>query len=348
MPSLQTDYLDALTFRSKHVRALESLGNHRGRQALFMAQRPEHLEALRQSAIVASTVASNRIEGVEIDTLQVQALMQPGARPKSRSEQEVAGYRDALELIHDAHADMPIQPGTIRQLHKIMYRYHPSPGGEYKRQDNTIIETLPGHATPRVRFAPTSALATPSAMESLCAHYRAQFDRDEASLLVLIALFVLDFLCVHPFADGNGRVSRLLTLLLLYQAGYEVGRYISLERIIEQRKDGYYESLEASSVGWHQSRHDVLPWLEYFFGVLEASYSEFEERVQALLDSSKSKREAVELVAMALPVPFRTADVVERLPHISRSTISKTLAGLKSRGKLSSEGAGRGTVWSRP
>lgn len=344
MPSLTRPYLDGLRFEHRHAQALVDLGRQLGTQTLYTVQQPEVLDTLRQTAIIASTVSSNRLEGIEVDEGRLAELMQPRARPRTRSEQEVAGYKQALELIHDSHEHMPITPNTILQLHRLLYRYHPAEGGRFKSQDNTIVETDP-RGSVRVRFEPTSAMATPWAIEQMCTNFR--LARQDASRedLVVAPLFVLDFLCIHPFADGNGRVSRLLTLLLLYQLGDDVGRYISLERVIEQSKEGYYAALEASSAGWHEDAHDPMPWLEYFWGMLTAANAEFEERVDAILDASVSKAEQVELVALSFTHPFKLADLKARLPNVSDSTITKALGGLRDRGRARLEGRGRGATW---
>lgn len=344
MPSLNPRYLDGLRFEQRHVQALVGLGHRVGTQALYSAQQPEALDALRQTAIIASTISSNRLEGIEIEQGRMAELMQPSARPRTRSEQEVSGYKSALELIHDSHEHMPIAPNILLQLHKMLYRYHASDGGHFKRQDNTIVETTPDGKV-RVRFEPTSAMATPWAIDQMCKTYGFTTQDASREALVCVPLFILDFLCIHPFADGNGRVSRLLTLLLLYQTGHHVGRYISLERIIEDTKEGYYAALEASSVGWHEDGHDPLPWLEYFWGMLTAAHAEFEERVTTMLDASVSKVDQVELVVLSMRSSFKLADVKARLPNVSDSTITKVLGALRKSGRLRLEGRGRGAVW---
>lgn len=344
MSSLHPNYLERLRFHPHHARALVSLGKRLGTQGLYVAQKPAVLDTLRQTAIIASTISSNRLEGIEVEEDRIGELMQPMARPRTRSEQEVAGYRQALELIHDSYEHMPIRATTLLQLHKLLYRYHPATGGRFKANNNTIVEVSPDGAR-RIRFQPTSALATPAAIEAMCARFVDARQDERYEALVLAPLLVLDFLCIHPFGDGNGRISRLLTLLLLYQAGHEVGRYISLERITEDTKLGYYEALERSSHGWHEGEHDVLPWLEYFWGVLEAAYAEFEERVEALLDASLTKAERVELIALSYTMPFKLADLRERLVDVSDATITKALRDMKARGLLTLKGKGRGASW---
>jgi len=210
--------------------------------------------------------------------------------PRNRSEQEIAGYRDALNLIHESAADMPFTIGMIQQLHQVVFHYLPGKAGQWKMTDNEIIERS-SDGSVRVRFQPVPAVSTEHFMRDLVVHFvRGEADRSIDSL-VLIPLAILDLLCIHPFMDGNGRVARLVTLLLLYRAGYEVGRYISLERIFEQSKDSYYESLESSSQRWHEGSHDAHPWLDYFWGVLLRAYREFEDRVGQVTTGRGSKSE---------------------------------------------------------
>ncbi len=340
--SLHPRYVANLHFDTVHLAQLARLGEHLGHQALYVAQRPEQLEHLRHAAMVASTVSSNRLEGIEVAPERVQGLMRGTPDPRTRHESEVAGYREVLELVHESFEHMDMRPNLILQLHKMLYRYHPAQGGRYKAQDNTIIETLPTGET-RVRFEPTSALATPGAMETLCRRYQEAQRTQHA--LVVIPLMILDFLCIHPFADGNGRLSRLLTLLELHRASYTVGRYISVERVIEQSKQGYYEALEASSKGWHDGEHDALPWLGYFWGMLEAVYGEFEGRVQEILAAGKGKASMVRLVVSHMTEAFRVGDIATRLPHISKATIHRTLKLMQEEDLVELEGEGRTATW---
>lgn len=340
--SLHPRFLESITFQAKHLQMLSKLGEHRGRQSLYLAQQPQELEHLRQAAIVASTVSSNRIEGIEVAPERLDALMKGTPKPRNRGEGEVAGYRAVLELVHESHEHMDMRPNMILQLHKILYRYHPSDGGRYKSMDNTIIETS-DDGVARVRFEPTSAVATPGAMETLCRRY--QHARVEYEALIVMPLLIFDFLCIHPFGDGNGRISRLLTLLELYRAGHLVGRYVSVERVIEETKEGYYQALEASSKGWHDGEHDVLPWLEYFWSTLIGVYAEFEDRVESIISAGQTKAEAVEFVVLNMGMPFTLAELSDRLPHVSKPTISRTLGGLRDKGLVRLDGRGRGAKW---
>lgn len=264
--------------------------------------------------------------------------------PRDRSEQEIAGYRDALQLIHESHADMPFTTNVVLQLHSALYRYLPEPGGRWKPADNEVVERDPAGQTVRVRFTPVPAVATPQAMGDLTSDFRRASEDALADPLVLVPLAILDFLCVHPFRDGNGRIARLLSQLLLYHAEYHVGRYIGLERIIEQSRETYYEALERSSRGWHDDRHDPHPWMQYFWGTLLRAYSEFEERVDALKGSKTDQvRQAVSRRIGSFTISGLEADC----PGVSRDMVRHVLRQMKQEGAITVEGHGRGARWRR-
>ena len=295
MASLQPAFLAQLTFGASELSTIHRLGEARGRQDLFIRQIPQQLETLRTHAMVESVESSNRIEGVVAPPGRVADLVVHGVEPRNRSEQEIAGYRDGLQLIHESHRDVPLSTNVVLQLHQMLYRYQPGVGGRWKSVDNQIVERNAAGETVRVRFQPTPAVATPQAMDDLVSQYQEAIAGGRIDPLVLLPLAVLDFLCIHPFTDGNGRVARLLSLLLLYHFDYRVGRYISLERIVEESRDTYYESLERSSRGWHEDAHDVHPWLGYFWGVLLRTYGEFEQRVETLQGSKTEQVRAAVL-----------------------------------------------------
>jgi Fic family protein len=342
MPSLHPAYLTQLSFGATGLAAVHRLGEARGRQDLFVRQYPEQLNTLRTHASIESTESSNRIEGVTAAPGRVAELVAGNAEPRTRSEQEIAGYRDALQLVHESHADMRFTENVLLQLHQILYRYQPGSGGRWKSNDNRIVERDGAGTVVRVRFTPTSAVATPTAMADLVAHYRGAIDGRLAEPLVLLPLAVLDFLCIHPFTDGNGRVSRLLSLLLLYHFDYQVGRYISLERIIEESRRTYYDALEHSSRGWHDHTHDAHPWLEYFWGVLIRAYDEFEDRVATLRGSKTDQIRA----AVARRVgAFGIADIERDAPGVSRDMVRHVLRQMREQGRVKVEGVGRGAKW---
>jgi Fic family protein len=346
MQSLTPDYLAALRYDGLQMATLRALGEYQGKQRLYAAQSPEILADLRQVAVVESTESSNRLEGVVVTPARLKSLVIRNATPKSRLEQEVAGYRDALALIHEAAVHMPFSEGVILQLHTMLYRYMPQPGGCWKATNNDIVERHPDGST-RVRFRPMAAHLTPMAMTDLTQRYATALDRRLADPLVLVPLTMLDFLCIHPFTDGNGRMSRLLTLLLLHQFDYAVGRYISLERVFEESKEGYYETLEASSQGWHEGQHDVKPWLDYFWGALLRAYKEFEERVGTIERGRGRKGDRIRSEVLKRTQSFSISEIEEACLGVSRDTVRLVLRAMKAEGLIASTGKGRGAKWTR-
>lgn len=254
---------------------LTDIAEAKGRQDLHTQRPPEALTALRENTLVQSVESSNRIEGVTVAPDRLRPLVLENARPRDRSEEEIQGYRRALELIHGQAPDLAITPDLLQRLHALIQEGS-GDAGQWKRVDNEIIELREG-APPLVRFRPVGVAETPAAVEELCLLYRHAVNQSLAPPLVAVAALILDFLCIHPFRDGNGRISRLLTLLALYQYGYEVGRYVSLERIVEESQADYYEVLRVSSQGWHEGRHNPLPWLNYFLTTLKRAYRELEK-----------------------------------------------------------------------
>jgi Fic family protein len=267
---------------------LSDLGEARGKQALFTKQSPQRLKALREHALIESAISSNRIEGVTIEQSRVKAVVLGKSLLQDRSEEEIRGYRDALNLIHDHNKTLQVSENTILQLHRVS-RANVGDAGKYKRKDSDIIEKLPNGRV-RVRFRTVSARKTPAAMRALINSWDDSVDEQLIHPAVAMAAMNLDFLCIHPFRDGNGRVSRLLLLLQCYLLGYEVGRYISLERTIEENKERYYETLEESSQGWHEGKHDPWPYINYILYILKLAYREFEERVAVVKARPSAKK----------------------------------------------------------
>lgn len=344
MQSLSPDYLAKLRFDAQQLTTLRALGEYRGKQQRFVAQSPEVLRDLRQVAVVESTESSNRLEGVIVSTHRIKSLVLKNTSPQSRSEQEVAGYRDALSLIHESGEHMPSSEGTIQQLHSMLYRYLPQPGGHWKATNNDIIERHPDGSS-RIRFRPVAAHLTPMAMVDLTARYRLALDQHLADPLVLVPLAIFDFLCIHPFPDGNGRMSRLLTLQLLHHCDYAVSRFISLERIFEESKESYYETLEASSQGWHEAAHNIVPWLDYFWGALLRAYKEFEERVGTIERGRGAKGERVRAEILKRQLPFTISEIEEACPGISRDMVRVILRTMKAEGVIAPTVKGRGAKW---
>ncbi len=346
MQSLSPDGLARLRFDAQQLATLRALGEYRGKQQLYVTQSPEVLRDLREVAVVESTESSNRLEGVVVAAHRLKSLVLKNARPQSRSEQEVAGYRDALGLIHESGQHMPFSEGTVQQLHGILYRYMPQPGGHWKATNNDIIERHPDGSS-RIRFRPVAAHLTPLAMADMVTRYRTALDQHWADPLVLVPLVILDFLCIHPFPDGNGRMARLLTLQLLYHFDYVVGRFISLERIFEESKESYYETLEASSQGWHEGAHDIAPWLNYFWGALLRAYKAFEERVGTIERGRGAKGDRVRAEILKRQLPFSISEIEEACPGVSRDMVRVILRAMKAEGLIAPTGKGRGAKWSR-
>lgn len=343
MKSLTEKYLKKLVFDPNHIATLRSLGEYKGKQEIFSRQSPEGLWILKNLAIIESTESSNRLEGIVASHKRIRDIVLKAAKPIGRSEQEITGYRDALGLIHESAKKLTFNTRTIRQLHEIIYRYLPERGGGWKEKDNLIIERFPD-GTERVRFHPLSASLTPTAMEKVVKDHEKAVEEGRDPL-VIIPLTILDFLCIHPFKDGNGRVARLITLLLLYHAGYEVGRYISLERIFEESRENYYNTLEKASQGWHEGKHNAIPWLTYFWGALLRAYKEFEQRVGKVVTGRGAKTEQIVIAVNRKIGPFAISDIEDACPGISRDMIRYVLRKMRDEGKLRVTGIGRNAKW---
>jgi Fic family protein len=345
MHSLTPDYLNRIVLTPEQGSTLNKIGEYKGKQKLFAHQTPEVLETLRKAAVIESSECSNRLEGITAPHNRIEALVLESTTPQNRSEQEIAGYRDALNLIHESAAYMDCSVNVCLQLHTMLTRYLPEDGGRWKMNDNEIVERNPDGTVHRVRFKTVSAVATSQAMDTLAERYKTGLQDLRKEPLLIIPLAVLDFLCIHPFSDGNGRVSRLLTLMMLYHFDYNVGRYISLERIFEQSKETYYESLESSSRNWHSGKHNPNPWLNYFWGTLLRAYSEFEERVGTLAEGKGSKTELIRQTVHRKIGPFAISDIESDCPGISRDMVRLVLRQLRDEGVISSHGKGRGAKW---
>jgi len=330
------------------VRLIGTINEYKGKQDLYSQQSPQILEGLKKVAIIESTKASNEIEGIKIQHKRLEDIINNGKpiNQEDRSEGEIMGYKEVLELVHTSAEYIPIKPSHILQLHRDLYKFVASEGGRWKNADNVIQETLPD-GTKNIRFEPTSAFATPAAMEELCNVINESIKANDIDPLILTSAFILDFLCIHPFNDGNGRLARILTLLLLYKFGYEVGRFISLEKIIEQTKEEYYNTLYQSSQNWHEAKHDLLPWTEYFLGVVLAAYREFEKRVGSVKDSRGRKSERIENAINYIIGEFNKEDIRKLCPDVGESTINRVLAKLKEEGKIDVTTKGRNASWVR-
>jgi len=297
------------------VKQLSALHEFKARQDFWSGARKDVLAALLNVARIQSTQASNQIEGIFTSTDRLRAIVMQKAEPQGRSEQEIAGYRDVLNTIHEQHAYIPVHPSGILQLHRDLYSFSGSDrGGAFKPADNVIAERA-SDGSEHIRFQPTPAFQTRDAMDALCDAYNAACARGDFDPLLLSAMFVLDFLCIHPFSDGNGRMSRLLTLLTLYRSGYNVGKYIGLEMLIEQSKEAYYAALQASSTGWHENGSDYAPFVQYQLGVLLRAYREFEERAAFAEQERTSKTDRVKAVFDRKVGKITKADIAEQCPR---------------------------------
>lgn len=317
-----------------------------GKQEMFLKQKPQELEKLVEIAKIQSTEASNAIEGIITTSTRIKQLVEEKTTPKNRDEQEIAGYRDVLNIIHDSFDAIPISQNYILQLHKILYSHMNNPmGGRTKGVQNYISATYPdGHV--ETLFTPLSPFETPEALDKICQEYNRVIGNMEVEPLIVIPIFIHDFLCIHPFNDGNGRMSRLLTTLLLYRNGFYVGKYISLEAKIARDKDLYYSALSQAQHGWHEGTEDVVPFIKYLLGTILAAYKEFEDRF-SLVETKLPALEMVRQASMYKIGRFNKQDIRELCPTLSNSSIEKAFRDLIALGEIQKEGKGKGTCYFR-
>ena len=317
-----------------------------GKQEMYLKQRPEELEKLVEIAKIQSTEASNAIEGIVTTSTRIRQLVAEKTTPRNRDEQEIAGYRDVLGIIHESFDAIPITQNYILQLHKILYSHMNNPiAGRTKTVQNYISATYPdGHS--ETLFTPLSPFETPEALDRVCDEYNRVIGNMELEPLIAIPVFIHDFLCIHPFNDGNGRMSRLITTLLLYRSGFYVGKYISLEAKIAQHKDLYYDALAASQIGWHEGTDDPVPFIKYLLSTVLAAYRDFEDRF-ALVETKRSALETVRLAARNKIGRFTKQDIRELCPSLSLSSVEGSLRKLVEEGELKREGKGKGTFYFR-
>jgi len=344
MHSLSPRYLEALRFSAADLKSIQALAEYRGKQTLFAQQSPQVLEGLRQVAMIESGESSNRLEGITAPRERILALVHEDTAPLNRSEQEILGYRNGLNLVHGNHASLAFSTDTVRQLHALMMEYTDEAGGDWKSRDNAIIEHYTDGSR-QIRFRPTPASETAGTIRQLVERYDDAIHHDHREPLVVVPLTILDFLCIHPFDDGNGRSSRLLTLLLLYQQGYEVGRYISLERIFEKTKQSYYDTLKSCSKGGHKGKHDAFPWVNYFWGVMLAAYKEYEQRVGTLRTGRGAKAHQVRQAVERKLGPFRAADIATECHGVSHEWVRRVLREMRNEGLIEFQGKGPGARW---
>lgn len=317
-----------------------------GKQELYLKQRPDELEKLVEIAKIQSTEASNAIEGIVTTNTRVRQLVEEKTTPKNRNEQEIAGYRDVLNIIHESFDAIPITRNYILQLHKIMYGHMNNPmAGQTKNVQNYISASYPdGHT--EILFTPLPPYETPEALDRICEEYNRVIGNFELEPLIVIPIFIHDFLCIHPFNDGNGRMSRLLTTLLLYRSGFYVGKYISLEAKIAKDKDLYYQALGQAQVGWHEGAEDAVPFIKYILSTILAAYKDFGDRFAIV----EEKLPAIDMVRKAAENKigrFTKQDIRELCPSLSVSTIEGALRKMVSAGELRREGTGKSTCYVR-
>lgn len=340
------DYTQYKDYRwdSEIVNLLVKIHEHKGKQELYLKRKPAVLDKLIEIAKVQSVEDSNKIEGIITTTSRIKELMSQKTTPKNRDEEEILGYRDVLATIHDSYEYIPINSNYILQLHRDLYKYSEKGiGGRFKNTQNSIIEKYADGSVVE-KFKPLSPYETPSAIESICNELNRALDENVVDSLLLIPIFIHDFLCIHPFNDGNGRMSRLLTTLLLYRQGYVIGKYISLESKIEKNKEGYYLSLEKSGIEWHENNEDVTYFIKYLLRMILASYIDFEDRVEYV----DEKRPTIELVKNAVNSKigkFTKSDIMELVPSVGKATIENTLKQLVEEKYIERHGKGRATFY---
>ena len=334
-------------FTNNIISMLTQIHEYKGEQNMFIEANPDALTKLLEMARIQSTEASNKIEGIYTSNERLKKIVMDKTMPKTRNEEEIAGYRDVLKNIHDSFEHIPIKPSIILQLHRDLYKFNGGEtGGKYKTSDN-IIEEIDSEGNKNVRFRPVPAWETAESIDLLCDAYEKAITEEQVDPLLIIPVFILDFLCIHPFNDGNGRMSRLLTLLLLYKAGYIVGKYISLEKIIEKTKDTYYDALQKSSYEWYEESNDYRPFVEYTLGIILNAYREFSERVNVLVKSDLSKPDRIREVIKNKVGKITKQEIIEACPDISKTTIERTLVSLQKANEIKKIGGGRYTsyIW---
>lgn len=331
---------------SKILSLIAAIYKEAGKQEMYLKQRPEELEKLVEIAKVQSTESSNAIEGIVTTSTRIRQLVEEKTAPKNRDEQEIAGYRDVLNIIHEDFDAIPITQNYILQLHKILYSHMNNPmAGRTKSVQNYISASYPDGRT-EIIFTPLSPFKTPEALDRICEEYNRVIGNMEVEPLIAIPIFIHDFLCIHPFNDGNGRMSRLLTTLLLYRNGFYVGKYISLEAKIAKNKDLYYDALRAAQTGWYEGKEDAVPFIKYLLGTILSAYKDFGDRF-ALVEVKLPSAEMVRRATFSKIGRFTKQDIRELCPSLSISSIEGALRKMVASGELKREGSGKNTCYYR-
>ena len=344
MRNFDYSLLRARTFDREVINYIGLIHEFKGRQQLYLEQKPRELETLVEIATIQSTESSNAIEGIATTKARLKSLMADKTTPRDRGEKEIKGYRHVLNVIHENFDYVPIRKNYILQLHKMLYQFTEERfGGSFKDTPNEIDMVYPDGRTVLL-FKPLEPFETPEAVEKLCEEYDKAINKYGIDPLIAIPVFIHDFLCIHPFNDGNGRMSRLLTTLLLYKSGFVIGRYISLEKKIEITKDEYYVALQESSQNWHEEKNDDTAFIKYILGTIVAAYRDFEERVN-MLGKKVSARDMVEKAIRSKIGKFTKNDIMELCPEIGRGSVENSLKALCEEGIIKKEGQGRATFY---
>ena len=342
--NLMEEYRSIIS-NSNIINLISKIHEYKGKQSYLLNTKKDTLETLLKVAKIQSTSSSNKIEGIYTTDKRIEKIVNQKLEPKNRNEEEIAGYRDVLTLIHENYNFIDINKNTILQLHRDLYKYTGySYGGKFKNSQN-YIEEENEKGEKKIRFIPLSPVETPIAIEELCKNYNELVNNESCDLLVLIPIFILDFVSIHPFNDGNGRMSRLLTLLLLYKANYMVGKYISIEKIIEETKDSYYSALEKSSTNWHNNENDYSYFVEYYLGIILNAYKEFDSRINIVKNKKIIAYDRIIDVFKNSIIPIDKAFITNKCPDLSETTIERTLNKLLKEDKIVKISGGRYTKY---
>lgn len=342
--NLMEEYSSIIS-NSNIINLISKIHEYKGKQSYLLDTKKDTLETLLKVARIQSTSSSNKIEGIYTTDKRINEIVNQKVEPKNRNEEEIAGYRDVLTLIHENYNFIDINQNTILQLHRDLYKYTGySYGGKFKNSQN-FIEEENENGKKKIRFTPLSPIETPIAIEDLCKNYNNLVNNELCDLLVLIPIFILDFLSIHPFNDGNGRMSRLLTLLLLYKANYMVGKYISIEKIIEETKDSYYDTLEKSSINWYNNENDYSYFVEYYLGIILNAYKEFDSRISIIENKKITAYDRIIDIFKNNIIPIDKAFVTNKCPDLSETTIERILNKLLKEDHIVKISGGRYTKY---
>lgn len=340
---LKEEY-NGIISNSNIINLISKIHEYKGKQSYLLDTKKDVLDTLLKVAKIQSTSSSNKIEGIYTTDKRIEQIVNQKLEPKNRNEEEIAGYRDVLSLIHENYDFIDINKNTILQLHKYLYKYTGlSYGGKFKNSQN-YIEEVNEKGEKKIRFTPLSPVETPIAIENLCNSYNELVNSESCDLLVLIPIFILDFVSIHPFNDGNGRMSRLLTLLLLYKANYLVGKYISIEKIIEESKDTYYDVLYKSSVNWNNNQNDYSYFVEYYLGIILNAYKELDSRISIIDNKTTSYDQIIEIFKDSI-IPIDKSFIISKCPNLSETTIERVLNRLLNEEKIVKISGGRYTKY---